>query len=342
MARTERSAGQTEVVDGITPETCAQCGFDARCWRARDVASLFSRLGWWWTESTRSFDAEELNRRPAAKVWSVLEYGLHSALAAAALRYDIECMLAEDGCVILDEPVVSIGDATDDNWAILDKSATLTDISREGSALAELAGRPGAPWDNVGFLSDQRFQAGAVLVHVAHDSSHHFMDVSRGLAAMSDTSSLGVLEHINVSDGGVPKRQVPGAAVTLEGLDGDKQRDRKHHGRPFQAVSVWSAEVIEELASAGHAIMPGSVGENLTLSGLPWASLRPGARLRVGEEVLLELSFDAVPCRNLAQWFSDGDYSRISYVANPHWARWYGWVREGGEVHSGDKVLLEL
>ena len=333
---------QTEAVDGSTPETCAQCGFDARSWGARDVGWLFSRLGWWWTEATRSFGAEELNRRPADKVWSVLEYGFHSALAAAALGYDIDCMLAEDGCALLDEPVVSIGDATDDNWAILDTSATLADIAREGSALAALAGRPGALWGHVGFLSAQRVQAGAVLVHAAHDASHHFMDVSKGLAAMSGASSSGVVEHINVSDGGVPKRQVPGAAVTVEGLDGDHQRDRKHHGRPFQAVSLWSAEVIEELVSAGHGVTPGSVGENLTLSGLPWASLRPGARLRVGEDVVLELSFDAVPCRKLAQSFSDGDSSRISYVANPQWARWYGWVRAGGEVRSGDEVLLEL
>jgi MOSC domain-containing protein YiiM len=140
----------------------------------------------------------------------------------------------------------------------------------------------------------------------------------------------------------VPKRHVPRATVTLDGLDGDKQRDRKHHGRPFQAVSVWSAEVIEELISAGHPVAPGSAGENLTLSGLPWASLRPGARLRVGQEVLIELSFDVVPCHKQAQWFTDRDYSRISHQANPGWVRWYGWVREGGDVQSGDRVLLEI
>jgi MOSC domain-containing protein YiiM len=251
-------------------------------------------------------------------------------------------MLAKNGCVILDETVVPTGQATDDNWAILDKATTLADIWREGSALAELAGRLGAPWENVGYLSDRRLQAGAVLVHAAHDSSHHQMDVSRGLAAISNASFAGVVEYINVSGGGVPKAHVPRATVTVDGLNGDKQGDRKHHGRPFQAVSVWSAEVIEELTSAGHPVAPGSAGENLTLSGLPWASLRPGARLRVGQEVIIELSFDVVPCHHQAQWFADGYYSRISYRANPHWVRWYGWVREGGDVQSGDGVLLEM
>jgi MOSC domain-containing protein YiiM len=337
-----RFSDQTGVVDGITPETCGQCGFDARRWRPPDVAWLFSRLGWWWTQATRSFGAEQLNYRPAAKVWSALEYGLHSALAAAVLRYDIECMLAQDGCAILDETVVPIGQATDDDWAVLDKAATLADISREGSALAEVAGRLGAPWGNVGHLPDQQLQAGAVLMHAAHDSSHHFMDVSRGLAAISNTSFAGVVDSINVAGGGVPRRLVRRATVTLDGLDGGRPRDHKHPQRPFEAVRVWSSEVIEELAAAGHLVVPGSAGENLTLTGLPWASLRPGARLRFGGGVLVELSFDVVPRRNEAQWFFDGDYSRISYRANPERVRWYGWVREGGEVQSGDEVLLEI
>jgi MOSC domain-containing protein YiiM len=305
------------------------------------VASLLAQAGWWWREATRTFEDAELNRRPGPEVWSVLEYGIHSALACAVLRDDIERMLAEDGCAIPEETVVPIGEASEDNWAVLDREATLDDIEREGAALAELAVRPGAPWDNVGFLPDRRLQAGAVLIHAAHDSSHHQMDVSRGLAAVSGTSSAGIVAQINASDGGVPKLPVPNATVTIDGMRGDRQRDHKHHGRPFQAVCLWSADVIDELASAGHPIGPGSAGENLTLRGVQWESLRPGARLRVGEELLVELSFDAVPCHNQAQWFSDGDYSRISWQANPQWVRWYGWVREEGAIRVGDRVVVE-
>jgi hypothetical protein len=306
------------------------------------VASLSSQLGWWWRGATARFATDELNRRPASKVWSVLEYGIHTALAASVLRDDIERMLAEDGCAIPVETAVPIGDATEDNWAVLDRWATLEDIEREEGALSELAGRTGASWGNTGHLPDQRLQAGAVLAHAAHDSSHHLMDVSRGLAALSSTSAAGLVEQINVSGGGVPKMPVTAAAVTTDGLDGDSQRDRKHHGRPFQAVCLWSGDVIDELASAGHPLAPGSAGENLTLRGLPWPDLRPGALLRIGDRLLVELSFDATPCHNQAKWFSDGDYERISYDANPQWVRWYGWVREEGVVHQGDPVLLTV
>ncbi|MDE3206134.1 MAG: MOSC domain-containing protein [Acidobacteriota bacterium] len=151
------------------------------------------------------------------------------------------------------------------------------------------------------------------------------------------SGSEGRVARINVSDGGVPKAAVAEATVAHEGLSGDRQRDRKHHGRPFQAVCLWSAEVIDELAGLGHPIGPGCAGENLTLAGLDWSQLRPGTLLRVGE-TLIELSFPAVPCRHQAQWFTDGDFSRIAFEVNPRWVRWYGWVRQPGPVSAGAPV----
>ena len=49
--------------------------------------------------------------------------------------------------------------------------------------------------------------------------------------------------------------------------------------------------MVERLASEGHPISPGAVGENFLIDGLPWARVaRPGARLRLGPTVLLEIS----------------------------------------------------
>jgi MOSC domain-containing protein YiiM len=295
-------------------------------------------MGWWWAQATRRFSADELNRRPALAVWSVLEYGLHTALAAAVIRAEVEAILVADGCRL--DVEFDIGDATDDNWAVLDRWATLADLEREGVASAVTAGREDASWANVGYAAHV-LQAGAYLIHDAHDASHHLMDVSRGLAALSGEPAVeGRVVQVNVSDGGVPKGPVGRAALTAGGMEGDRQRDPKHHGRPFQAVCLWSAEVIDELSATGHPIGPGCAGENLTLRGVNWESLRPGALVRVGE-ALVELSFPAVPCHNQAQWFSDGDFSRIAHEVNPQWARWYGWVREPGEVHPGDDVEVK-
>ena len=326
-------------MDGSTPETCGECGFDSRRWRLRDAATLFEELGWWWENATADFDADALNRRPRPAVWSILEYGLHTALAAAVIRTEIEAILTADGC----RPDVDfdIGDATEDNWAEIDAAAAVADIEREGTASARLARRQDVPWGNVGFFGDHRIQAEAYLIHDAHDASHHMMDASRGLASRSKKPVVdGRLVQLNVSDGGVPKHPVERAVVTAGGLQGDRQGDRKHHGRPFQAVCLWSADVIDELSSAGHPIAAGSAGENLTLRGVAWGTLRPGALIRLGQ-VLVELSFPATPCHNQVPWFSDGDFSRIAHEVNPQWARWYGWVRAPGEVYAGQSVTVQ-
>jgi len=185
-------------------------------------------------------------------------------------------------------------------------------------------------------------QADAGLLHAIHDATHHWLDVGRGLAALDvgTPAATGRVAQVNTSDGGVPKRAVPRATVGRRGLEGDRQAERLHHGRPFQALCLWSTEVIDELAGHGHALAPGAAGENLTLSGLEWASLRPGARLRVGT-ALAELSFPATPCAKQTRWFADGDFSRISHGRNPQWTRWYAWVREPGLVRAGDRAVLQ-
>jgi MOSC domain-containing protein YiiM len=39
----------------------------------------------------------------------------------------------------------------------------------------------------------------------------------------------------------------------------------------WQALCLWSADVIGEFARAGHAIRPGAAGENIIVTGIDWA-----------------------------------------------------------------------
>jgi len=327
-------------MDGVSPETCAECGFDSQRWRVYDAGTLFEALGYWWRLATTALEGRDLNRRPAPKVWSVLEYGLHTALVTAVLRTGIEAILAENG-VALPAPPADPGVSAES--PDLDASGVVADLEREGHLLAAVTRQRGASWANVGHLPDGAvIQAEAALAHAAHDTTHHFMDAGRGLAAVSSGTprAEGSVVQINVSAGGVPKSPILEGEVGWQGLAEDHQGDHKHHGRPFQALCLWSTEVIDEFASSGHPIAPGSAGENLTLAGVEWASLRPGARVQAGE-ALLELSFPAVPCQKQALWFADGDFSRISYERSPQWARWYAWVRRPGQVRSGDPVIVQ-
>lgn len=147
----------------------------------------------------------------------------------------------------------------------------------------------------------------------------------------------GRLASINVSDGGVPKRAVPEAAVSVSGLSGDRQRDLRYHGGPDRAVSLYAAEVIAALAEEGHPIAAGTTGENLTFAGVPWVEIQPGVEVRVGPVWLLVTTY-AAPCRNIAGSFAGDEFGRISQKMHPGWSRVYARVLEPGVVRVGDPV----
>lgn len=152
---------------------------------------------------------------------------------------------------------------------------------------------------------------------------------------------MAVLRQINVSAGGVPKHAVAEARISREGLAGDWQRDRKHHGGRDRAVSLFAAEFIDAIRAEGHPIAPGTTGENLTIAGLDWRKLRPGDRLRVGDAVVLELTDYAQPCRTISGSFADRRFSRIAQRHHPGESRLYARVLTEGRVHTGDPVEHE-
>ena len=136
--------------------------------------------------------------------------------------------------------------------------------------------------------------------------------------------------QISVSPGGVPKRPVPSARVTALGLEGDAQRDLEHHGGPERALCLFSQERIRALQAEGHPITPGSIGENLTIEGIDWNAVTPGAYLRLGEDVVAQVTRYTAPCLNITASFRHRDYSRVSQKRHPGDSRVYARVlREG-------------
>lgn len=151
------------------------------------------------------------------------------------------------------------------------------------------------------------------------------------------------VHQVSVSNGGVPKLAVERAQITPLGLAGDQHTDIKHHGGEMRAVCLFSLEVIQLLQAEGHSLLPGSTGENLTLSGLPqaeWAALTPGRRLNIGAEVTLEITKYTAPCPTITPFFVDGNSNRISQKTHPGWSRIYARVITPGEVQKGDIVTV--
>ena len=150
----------------------------------------------------------------------------------------------------------------------------------------------------------------------------------------------GRIVQISVSRGGVPKTAVARARVTAVGLDGDAHRDMEHHGGPERAVCLYAIEAITSLQAEGHGIVPGAIGENVTVEGLDWSSIGPGCYMLLGETVLLQVTRYTSPCVNIARAFMNGDYTRVSQKRHPGWSRVYARVLAPGSIRPGDPVRL--
>jgi MOSC domain-containing protein YiiM len=156
---------------------------------------------------------------------------------------------------------------------------------------------------------------------------------------MKTMPPTGTVHSINASNGGVPKTPRGSARVSVNGIEGDRQRDRRVHGGPDRAVCVYSYELIQRLRADGHPIEPGSIGENLTLSGIDWAAMMAGTIIEVGTATL-EVTRPTTPCKTIAESFLDRNFTRVSEKVCPGWSRYYCRVLQEGVVATGDRVIV--
>jgi MOSC domain-containing protein YiiM len=150
----------------------------------------------------------------------------------------------------------------------------------------------------------------------------------------------GRIVQVSVSAGGVPKTAIESARVTSDGLEGDRHRDHEHHGGPERAVCIFSVEALEALKAEGHPVVPGGLGENLTIAGLDWSAVVPEAILKIGNDLVVQITRYTSPCVNITRSFLHGDYSRVSQKRHPGSSRVYARVLVPGSVKTGDTVRL--
>jgi MOSC domain-containing protein YiiM len=141
----------------------------------------------------------------------------------------------------------------------------------------------------------------------------------------------GSLTQISASAGGMPKSPLASALVTAQGVAGDRQRNRKHHGGADRAVCLYSEELYAWLRQQGVSLSPGQVGENFTTRGIDLLSLPPGEYLSVGECVI-QLCSIRVPCRQLNMWHPD-----LLQIIEGH-TGWLARVIVSGMVRPGDVI----
>ncbi|HEU4326745.1 MAG TPA: MOSC domain-containing protein [Roseiflexaceae bacterium] len=128
-------------------------------------------------------------------------------------------------------------------------------------------------------------------------------------------------------------------AVGALGLDGDAICDTENHGGVDQAVYVygepdyrwWAAEL-------GRELLPGTFGENLTLSDMESAAMAAGDRLLIGD-LILEITAPRIPCVTLARRMEDPAFLKRFRAAERPGV--YCRVIRAGAVQAGDSVRYE-
>jgi MOSC domain len=206
----------------------------------------------------------------------------------------------------------------------------LADIDRLGATAAVAFDRP--HW------SHGHEEAAARLLGASLTALHEATTALRASGSLPATAR-GTVAGLFVSDGGIPKRAVTSVVIDRSGVLGDRQGSRRHHGRPWQALCVWSREVVDLLRTEGHPIHPGAAGENVSITGIDWSTVRSGVRLRIGT-ALAEVSVFALPCKQNAEWFVDRRFDRMHHDRGPV-SRAYATVIEAGQATVGDEVVLE-
>lgn len=127
--------------------------------------------------------------------------------------------------------------------------------------------------------------------------------------------------------------------LTKLGLEGDVVYDKKNHGGLDQAVYVyggadyqwWSKEI-------GKEILPGTFGDNLTISDLESAQFNVGDYIHIGD-VTLQVTAPRIPCKTFASRMEDPQWvKRFRYAERPGL---YCRVIQEGFVKAGDAVSIE-
>ena len=124
------------------------------------------------------------------------------------------------------------------------------------------------------------------------------------------------------------------------GLAGDRVASTKHHGGPDQAVYAYAVEDYAWWSSElGRELVPATFGENLTIAGIESASLFIGDRLRIGADVVLEVTSPRIPCATLSARIGDAGFVRRFAAAGRPGP--YLRVISVGALRSGDAVVLD-
>jgi MOSC domain-containing protein YiiM len=139
---------------------------------------------------------------------------------------------------------------------------------------------------------------------------------------------------VNISEKkGIRKRPVDEVLLRLDyGIEGDAHASSEWH----RQVSLLAVESIDKMRKMGLDVHPGDFAENITTEGVDLVSLPLGSRIRIGDDVVGEVSQIGKECHaRCAIYYQAGD------CVMPKEGIFIR-VITGGKVKTGDPVEILL
>lgn len=129
---------------------------------------------------------------------------------------------------------------------------------------------------------------------------------------------------------GVKKDNVPSIRLKIDhGVEGDA-----HAGDWHRQVSLLAIESIEKMRILGLMVNPGDFAENITTQGLDVPALPVGTRLKIGADVILELTQIGKECHS-----GCAIMKQVGKCIMPLEGVFFK-VASEGEVRPGDEVVI--
>lgn len=141
---------------------------------------------------------------------------------------------------------------------------------------------------------------------------------------------------------GIAKAALTGlVSIGERGLAGDVQVNREYHGYPPMALHHYPAEnyawLSQHFGPLPRLTGPGSMGENISTTGLTEHDVCIGDRFRLGTAVI-EVTQPRQPCATIEQHL--GARAVVKAIVASARSGWFYRVLETGEAQAGDTLEL--
>lgn len=140
----------------------------------------------------------------------------------------------------------------------------------------------------------------------------------------------GIVISINISHKkGLKKTPVKEAIVNERGIVGDA-----HAGEWHRQISLLAEESIEKMRELGLKIGYGDFAENITTKNIDLSKLRIGQKIRVGKEVILEITQIGKKCHD------ECEIKRLIGKCVMPKEGVFAKVISGGKIKVGDEIIV--